>query len=234
MNENLENSLTESVRELKAYFESRRESLSHEKAETVDMAIDSLMESVQALEHERDRLERLAQMPAELPQNVIPIRRAGTRPAFSQVNDKRWIIKLDCLIESKYVSEVHKMAMELHSHSMRYAFLEYRDLDKETRHSLPALLKLGAITLFIPSVLDLTLKEQEVLLSLMQENSVQRPLLMVGTEQTYSELRTQPGINIEFIAMLSRAYIKLSKPFREYKDQGLIHYFLDSLSESPT
>ena len=33
---------------------------------------------------------------------------------------------------------------------------------------------------------------------------------------------------------LSRAYIKLTRPFREYKDQGLIHYFLDSLSQNPT
>jgi hypothetical protein len=34
--------------------------------------------------------------------------------------------------------------------------------------------------------------------------------------------------------LLSRAYIKLTRPFAEYKEQGLIHYFLDSLSENPT
>jgi hypothetical protein len=126
------------------------------------------------------------------------------------------------------------MAMELHSQSRRYAFVEYRDLDKSTRASLPDLLAMGAISIFVPSILDLTLAEQSVLRELMEVESVQRPLLMVGSTLPFSELRGESGVNMDFLNQLSRAYIKLTKPFTEYKEQGLIHYFLDSLSESPT
>ncbi len=238
MNENSNTPLLRSVEELKAYFQKKRESLSEARAVEVDEAIDSLMESVRALYAESEGLNqlsaRLDRVEDALPNNVIPLRRVSlttTSPAYS---DKRWILKLDCLIESRHISEIHKMAMELHSASRRYAFLEYRDLDSATRQSLPALLKLGAITLFVPSILDLTMGEQATLLSVVQQSSLNRPLLMVGSTQAFSELRGEAGVNLDLLATLARAYIKLSRPFQEYKEQGLIHYFLDSLSENPT
>lgn len=241
MNENNETPLLRSVAELKAYFDKKRSDLAPEQAVTIDEAIDSLMESVRELQGQNKVLDRLEaniahSHPHTLPENVIPLRRPTLRSVnpMVQENDKRWILKLDCLIESRHISEIHKMAMELHSHSRRYAFLEFRDLDKATRQSLPALLNLGAITLFVPSILDLTFGEQGTLLSLVQQNSLQRPLLMVGSTQAFGELRGESGVNLDLLAILSRAYIKLSRPFSEYKDQGLIHYFLDSLSENPT
>jgi hypothetical protein len=237
MNENNDTPLLRSVRELKAYFDSKRSSLPVNDAITVDEAIDSLMDSVRALEEQKAELDGLSELmqnpPARvLPENVIPLRRipSAASTSISEVNDKRWILKLDCLIESRHISEIHKMAMELHSASRRYAFLEYRDLDQNTRQSLPALLKLGAITLFIPSILDLTFGEQSTLLSVAQQSSLNRPLLMVGSTQSFSDLRGEPGVNTDFLATLARAYIKLSRPFHEYKEQGLIHFFLDSLS----
>lgn len=238
MNENNDTPLLRSVRELKAYFDSKRASLPVNDAVTVDEAIDSLMDSVRALEAQKADLDAITDRlnnptPVRvLPENVIPLRRipSVSTTSISEVNDKRWILKLDCLIESRHISEIHKMAMELHSASRRYAFLEYRDLDSQTRQSLPALLKLGAITLFVPSILDLTMGEQTTLLSVAQQNSLNRPLLMVGSTQSFADLRGEPGVNSDLLATLSRAYIKLSRPFSEYKEQGLIHFFLDSLS----
>lgn len=198
-----------------------------------------------AMNHVDDRREELARLQdkletsmleAQLPSNVIPMRRALTargRP-FAAVNDKRWILRLDCLIESPHISEIHKMAFELHSQSQRYAFMEYRDLDKSCRKNLSELLQLGAVSLFVPSILDLTMAEQQVLRQLVQQDTLQRPLLMVGANMPYSNLRAEPAIHLEFLVLLSRAYIKLTRPFTEYKDKGLIHYFLDSLSQNPT
>ena len=237
MNENNETPLLRSVAELKSYFDKKRSDMAPDHAVTIDEAIDSLMASVSELYTQNNTLGSLEASladvrPNSLPENVIPIR----RPTLSAVNrameenEKRWVLRFDCLIESRHISEIHKMAMELHSQSRRYAFLEYRDLDKATRQSLPALLKLGAMTLFVPSILDLTSGEQETLLSLVQQNSLQRPLLMVGTTQPFAELRGESGVNLDLLATLSRAYIKLSRPFSEYKDQGLIHFFLDTLS----
>lgn len=233
--------LLRSAEELKTYFEEKMKKapLSKERASSVREALEGLLASTREMEDSRDSLNRLEQrmgtIQEEVPSNVIPLRRAPeVRRPVSATNDKRWILRLDCLIESKYISEIHKMAMELHSQSRRYAFVEYRDLDKNTRASLPDLLAMGAISIFVPSILDLTLAEQNVLRQLMDVESLQRPLLMVGSTLPYSELRGESGVNMDFLNQLSRAYIKLTKPFTEYKEQGLIHYFLDSLSESPT
>lgn len=185
------------------------------------------------LNHLATRLDESVSPSAQLPANVIPLRRPSeTRP--SATNDRRWILKIDCLIESRYISEIHKMAMELHSHSQRYAFVEYRDLDPAQRTNLTELLSLGGITLFIPEMMTLTMPEQETLKDLMKVETVQRPLLMVGVTLPYSELRSVAGVHVEFLSLLSRAYIKLSKPFIEYKEQGLIHYFLDCMAENPS
>lgn len=235
--------LLRSAEELKAYFEEKMKDapLNAERAASVREALEGLLGTSRELEESREALKRLEQRVAaiqeEIPSNVIPMRRPAQirhAAAFSRVNDKRWLLRLDCLIESKHVSEIHKMAMELHSQSRRYAFLEYRDLDRNVRQSVAGLLSMGAITIFVTSILDLCASEQAVLRELMQVESLQRPLLMVGSTLPYSELRGEVGVDMEFLNQLSRAYIKLTKPFSEYKAQGLIHYFLDSLSESPT
>lgn len=235
--------LLRSTQKLLAHFEKKMESttpLDKNKAGSIREAIADLLNSAEALDDRRQSLEALEQkmsiIQEDIPTNVIPIRRRHQRPpsAFSSVNDRRWILRLDCLIESRYISEIHKMALELHSQSRRYAFLEYRDVDKDCRNSPTELLTLGAITLFVPSILDLTFREQDVLHRIMSVDSTQRPLLMVGSTQTYSDLRNEAGVHREFLSQLTQAYIKLSRPFAEYKEQGLIHYFLDSLSESPS
>lgn len=67
-----------------------------------------------------------------------------------------------------------------------------------------------------------------------REESLTRPIVMAGTTLNYADLLAHKGIDIDLIAHLARAYIKLSRPFSEYKQQGLIHYFLDTLSSNPT
>lgn len=229
------------AQKLLAYFEEKLKDapLAGERAGSVREGLKGLISSTADMETCHEALHRLEQrmhtIQEEIPSNVIPIRRPTLpKPTFSAVTDKRWILRLDCLIESRYISEIHKMAMELHAQSRRYAFLEYRDLHSKSRLDVSELLAMGAISLFVPSILDLTLAEQEILRQLMQVESLQRPLLMVGSTQTYSDLRGESGVNLDFLNDLSRAYIKLTKSFSEYKDQGLIHYFLDSLSESPS
>jgi hypothetical protein len=228
--------LLRQAKALKAYFDRKVKSnpLSIIAPEEARRALESLLESAQQLEVDRDQIilleQHLEMNREENRSNVIPLRRPRG-PAFGTgANDKRWTLKLDCLIESPHVSEIHKMALELHSHSQRYAFLEFRDLDKNARKDLGELTSLGAISLFVPSILDLTSFEQEMLRQLILQDTLQRPLLMVGSTLPYAELRCEPGLHLDFLAVLSRAYIKLSRPFSEYKEKDLIHYFLDSLS----
>jgi hypothetical protein len=229
--------LLRQAKALKAYFDRKIKSDPGDIAATEEArrALESLLESAQQLEVDRDQMilleQHLEMNREETPSNVIPLRRPPRGPTFGTgATGKRWTLKLDCLIESPHVSEIHKMALELHSHSQRYAFLEFRDLDKNARKDLGELTSLGAISLFVPSILDLTSFEQEMLRQLILQDTLQRPLLMVGSTLPYAELRCEPGLNLDFLAVLSRAYIKLSRPFSEYKEKNLIHYFLDSLS----
>lgn len=201
--------------------------------EEIFSAFKTVLGGVAYLDQRRGELSRLEATLEEQPTNVIPFRRVSSVPARTPVNDARYILKLDCLIEAKYLSEIHKMATELHAQSSRYAFLDFRDLERDSRLRIPDLLSLGAVNLFVPDLLHLSMHEQEVLKDLMWIDSQQRPILMVGTTLPYAELRSVAGVHLEFLALLSRAYIKLTKPFQEYKEQNLIHYFMDSLANRP-
>lgn len=212
-----------------------------EKNQTeISASFHSLLGAMDNLEKRKHDLLRLQEKyeaaTADLPSNVIPLRSLRlSRPTISSASsDKRWLVKQDCLIESHSLTDIHKMALELHSHSRRFIFMDYRDLDKNTRLNLSELSQLGRVTLYVGNILNLQMEEQEVLRQLATTDSADRPLLMVGANMTYSELRNEPAIHLEFLLLLSRAYIKLTRPFSEYRDKGLIHYFLDSLAQNPS
>ncbi len=179
--------------------------------------------------------EKFEESLEEPPANVLAFRRplAQTgRPWIAPTSLKRrWVLRLDCLIQSQSVSDIHKMALELHTQSQRCAFVEYHSLDAASRLDVEQLMQLGAINLFVPNVLDISLREQEILRVLLEQETSRRPLLMVGATLPLPDLRGEPAIHLEFLLLLSRAYIKLSRPFAEYRDKGLIHYFLDSLAQ---
>lgn len=203
----------------------------------------SLLGGLDELETKRQQLERMQlhlerALNGTTPDNVISLRRRPSLTARMNASgagtERRMLLKRDCLIEGKSVDEIHKMALELHAQGSRLAFLNFHDLEIHQRHSISQLLGLGSITLFIPDILLLNSYEQEILRHVLLQDSPNRPLMMAGTTLSYSDLRADGRIESELLVLLSRAYIKLTRPFSEYKEQGLIHYFLDSLSESPT
>src|SRR5262249_4569046 len=158
---------------------------------------------------------------------VIPFRAPRTVHApmfFSTTREKRWALRMDCLIESQVASDIHKMAFELHSRSRRFAFVQYADLDRTSRLNLSELIAMGEVSLFVPDILQLAIDEQKVLAQLAVLESEGRPLLMVGARRAYSDLRAEAAIFLEFLMLLARAYIKMTRPFSEYKENGLIHY----------
>lgn len=200
--------------------------------ETILGAIDDMKSRGEGLARLENRLQTAME---ETPSNVIPLRRTqGRGSEMNLPKRKRWTLRLDCLIEGADPLEIHKMASELHDQSSRYAFVNYQDLDKNERLMPSELLELGAITLFVPNVLELSRSEQQVLKYIASLATEERPLMMVGSLLPYAELLSEPRVDSEFLGLLVRAYIKLTRPFKEYKEQGLIQYFLDSLSENPS
>lgn len=219
---------------------SSKELNAEQRIEIADMCasilggLESLERKRQALEDVQTHMERLLE--GESVSNVIAFQRRSPplRSGLSIANDKRYSLRLDCLIEGKSVDEIHRMATELHAQSQRLIFLDYRELSDAQRTSLTHLLSLGPIHLFVPAVHDLSALEQEMLRHMTREDSLTRPLVMAGSILSYADLLSCKGIDAELVAHLARAYIKLTRPFSEYKQQGLIHYFLDTLSSSPT
>jgi hypothetical protein len=198
----------------------------------------SILEALEGLRRRQSDLSALENhLTQETPPNVIPLRRKAPTPAPSRSafrDERRWQLRMDCLIEANYLSEIHKMAFELHTHSQRYAFVDYRDLDASKRVVRDELCSMGLITIYVPDILELSVNEQQALYEMMKTEISERPLLMVGTIIPYAELRQVEALEKGFLTALSHAFIKLTRPFSEYKDQGLIHYFLDSLSDNPS
>ena len=240
MNEhdNVSSLLREAAEALQVHFKNKAESFPPDQRNAVDNAISDLLEAVGTAETEGKALlqleHKLEQIQDETPSNVIQLRRTVKPATAFSVSDKRWMLRLDCLIEGKNISEIHKMALELHSHSRRYAFMEFQSLSPSARQNFEELMSLGGISLFVPDILKLSAAEQSALQQLVEQDTIHRPLLMAGSTMPYFELRCEERINIDLLLSLSRAYIRLTRPFAEYKQKGLIHYFLDSLSQSPT
>lgn len=202
---------------------------------------ESILTGLENMEAKREALSKMQMhmeraLNGELPSNVISMRRKTLsevpRPKRSTVSG--YVLRSDCLIEAADSEEIHRMAIEIHAHSNRSAFVHFNSLDARQRQSISQLLSLGTITLYVANVLELVPLEQEMFRHLLRENILERPLLMVGTQIPYSELNAQTKMDEALLTQLGRSYIKLTKPFSEYKEQGLIHYFLDSLSSDPT
>lgn len=198
--------------------------------------LSELKKRSSGLEHMRSALELKLRQSVE--KNVIPLASfrniIKAKNPYPDIEKQSWRLRQDCLIDAKDRDEVHKMAFELYTHDSRYAFLEYEILDAGKRNDLSELLQLGSVILFIPSVFALSLNEQVILNTLIELNTLNRPLLMVGTNRSCADLRLEPRIFYPLVENLARAYIKLSKPVAVYKREGLIKYFLDSLSQYPT
>jgi hypothetical protein len=214
--------------------------ISEEVRNEIATMCESILAGLENMETKREALERMQvhmeqSLNGEMPSNVISLRRRAPVRVHAPVRERRTVVlRSDCLIEAGSPSEILKMAEEIHSRSTRSAFVEFAALDIQKRQSISQLMSLGTITLFVPSIMQLTSYEQEILRHLVQQDVLQRPLLMVGCPMPYSELIVQSSLDEQFLSLIGRSYIKLTRPFSEYKEQGLIHYFLDSLSSSPT
>src|SRR5579872_5763740 len=94
--------------------------LSEKMQSEISASFHSLLGAIDTTEKRKYELSRLQELyektTANLPENVIPLHSAKTSriPAHSPKRRKSWLLKQDCLIESKAVLDIHKMALELH------------------------------------------------------------------------------------------------------------------------
>lgn len=211
------------------------EKLPEEKRTPLRELLLSLLEPAQKMQTHRDSLERLeekyllALKEDEKDQTVVNFRRIDKQESIPKTQ-RRWLLKSPCLIEAASYGELFRMAFELHLRSARSIFLSWHDIDPGSRQKPHVLLELTACTIFIPDVTRISAFEQNAILSVLRAVADEKPLFMVGTHAPYAELQTLSSLNKDFLNEISHAYLKLTKPVAQYKREGLIRYFLESLS----
>ena len=163
--------------------------------------------------------------------NVIDLHRGG-RPGIAELPraERRWSLKIPCLIEADSHGELFRMAFELHLKSSHSIFLSWRDIDLDSRQKPQVLLELTGCTIFIPDITDLPVGEQQTLLQVLQSTNGEKPHFMAGTYVPYADLQKISTLDKQLLETISQAYLKLTKPVAQYRREGLIRYFLESLS----
>ena len=145
--------------------------------------------------------------------------------------DQKWVLETPFLIESKFISDITRMALEIHARTQRFAFLYWHEIDPHYRQQTHSLLQMGACTLFVPEVRNLPKEEQAGLLSLMETSKpAHHPLVIAGTLHTYLDLLNSAEINQEFLKKVSRAHLRMEKPYKEYSKTGLFQFVMDGLN----
>lgn len=208
------------------------EKLPEEKQTPLRELLLSLLDPAQKMQSQRDSLERLEEkylIALKEDQNVVNFRRLD-KPEAIPKTQKRWPLKLPCLIEAASYGELFRMAFELHLKSARSIFLSWHDIDPGSRQKPQVLLELTSCTIFVPDITKVNMYEQASMLKVLKSPALDKPLLMVGTHLPYAELQALSSLNKDFLDTVSHAYLKLTKPVAQYKREGLIRYFLESLS----
>ena len=215
-------------------LEALLEKLPEEKRTPLRELLLSLLEPTQKMQAHRDSLARLEErylVALKEDQNVVNFRRVE-KPDIQTLpkTQRRWLLKSPCLIESHSYGELFRMAFELHLRSARSIFLSWQDIDPGSRQKPKVILELISCTIFIPDITKISTYEQESILRVLQASADDKPMIMAGTHSPYADLQANSSLNKDFLNEISHAYLKLTKPVAQYKREGLIRYFLESLS----
>lgn len=150
-----------------------------------------------------------------------------TRPSIEQ----KWVLETPFLIESRFISDITRMALEIHARTQRFAFLYWHEIDPPFRQQTQSLLKMGTCTLFVPEIRNLPKEEQSGLLNLLElSNPNHHPLVIAGTAHSYKELLENADINQDLLKKVSTAHLRMEKPYKEYAKTGLFQFVMQGLN----
>lgn len=144
-----------------------------------------------------------------------------SRPLYVHKTGRNF--RAPCLIESMLFRDIHKLALEIHDNSNSIAFLQVHDVNFDFSN-------LNRVTLFIPDICVLNVDQQQKILALMMSRDVKNgPHIIGGTTLPYSELKMLDHLNKDFLHKFSAVYIRMTKPFEEYRRLDVLPYIFDSL-----
>lgn len=144
-----------------------------------------------------------------------------TRPPYIHQEGRNF--RAPCLIESLLFRDIHKLALEIYDHSNSIIFLQLQDVSFDFNN-------LHRATLFIPDICALNSEQQSKLLKIMLSPDLKNgPHIIGGTTLAYAELKNVDHLHKDFLHKLSAIYIRMTKPFEEYRRLDVLPYIFDSL-----
>lgn len=217
--------------------------VSHSEAQKLSDMIDLLfgptIDNIERLKFAQ-RLEdnMLNQKPAN---NVISLNKKrmekfNIEPTVDPVHTKkRPQLYAPILIQGQNDYDISRLALEIHYSLDRMAFLHYGDLDLATRIQVSELKSLGSISLFVPNIMELSRTEKSTLIDMCAETGRKDiPLIIAGTTSTYQVLLAKMGYTRELTQSLSETYLRMTKSFKDYKEQGILPFIYENLTRPVT
>lgn len=109
-----------------------------------------------------------------------------------------------------------KVAHQIHELENRWGFVPLKNLnvsfDRHSNQSLEEVKKLGSMTIFIPDILELNLKQQLFLAKYQKQvRDEESPLIIVGSNLQLEKMANHPGMSMEFLIALDQVTFEVNK-----------------------
>ncbi len=216
---NLDESVLENLQKIiQAVFEGRLESIA--ALHNLDFLEENLKSALSAQEYNAKENAKILEI-SKFRKNDFPFPEKSANPPFN----------FPFFIEALDPEDIFKMAVEIHTRSERYAFVSIQDVNPDVFVKIESIQALGEMTVFIPDVAALTPQQQQQVACYYDGvRDKTGPQFIAGTTENFAKLKADPNMNTEFLSYLMIGYLRLRKPFRDYKRENILEFFFDSLS----
>lgn len=201
-------------------------------AEFVELYLDAAVALTDRIEV-LDQIEQQMRGLHTIENNVIPLRKQAANEGLPLLLQRLrpLAFAMPCLLEGSNDIDLKQFALELHDLSGRYAFIHLSDLIWSHADDLK---NIGPVTLYIPNLATLSLSQQNALVEYLRARPDREQAQVVGAIQTgYYELRQSGLVLLELMHLMSVCYIKMDRPFREYRREGIMEFILGQQLHEP-
>lgn len=142
------------------------------------------------------------------------------------------LVSKPLLIEIREDFPLHKIAIEIHQLSGRWAFISVNDLPEDIFSSKENLQQLGAVTLYIPQLAHLTTNQQLKLAEyLASEPTEDMPQIIAGTDESANSLKESKRVLEHLLDLFFVSNLQWAPKTREEVTSDLINASLRHLLE---
>lgn len=129
---------------------------------------------------------------------------------FSEKHHK--ILNIPTLIEAQKIEEALRTALDLHSESGRFAFINYWELSESVRQNRSSLDELGPVSVYLPYPHLLNEKEQSALKAHLQQPLNEKTAFwLTATTIPYADLLRDRNLSARLLKQLSISFLRIQK-----------------------